>query len=68
MPAALTVVWIKVSGKDRMEILATMQSDRVLGVRAVPQKSSSNQFKIQPLDGNRLQISGDLTIETKRIA
>lgn len=55
---------LNVSAKDRREILATMQSDRVLGVNQYP-KIIFKSVKIQPLEGNRLQISGDLTIRSQ---
>jgi polyisoprenoid-binding protein YceI len=61
---ALAVIDPKVSAKDRMEILATMRSDRVLGVQQYP-KIIFKSVKIQPLDGNRLQLSGDLTIRSQ---
>ncbi len=66
--SALAVMDPKASAKDRMEIQATMRSDRVLGVKQYP-KIIFKSVKIQPLDGNRLQISGDLTIrnQTNRV-
>jgi polyisoprenoid-binding protein YceI len=61
---ALAVMDPKLSAKDRSEILATMRSDRVLGVEQYP-KIIFKSVKIQQLDGNRLQISGDLTIRNQ---
>ena len=66
--SALAVMDPKVSAKDRMEIQATMRSDRVLGVKQYP-KIMFKSVKIQALDGSRLQISGDLTLrnQTNRV-
>jgi polyisoprenoid-binding protein YceI len=54
----------KLSAKDRMEIQETMRSDRVLGVKQYP-KIIFKSVKIQPMDGNRLQITGNLTIRNQ---
>lgn len=60
---ALRVVDPKRSIKERKEIQATMQSDRVLGVAQYP-KIVFKSLKIEVVDSNRLQITGDLTIRS----
>jgi polyisoprenoid-binding protein YceI len=62
--SALSVTDPKVSAKDRMDIQAKMRSDRVLDVEQYP-KISFKSVRIQPLDGNHLQITGDLTIRNR---
>ena len=62
--AALQVVDPKVSAKDRQEIQATMQSDRVLGIKRYP-KIAFKSVSIQGLDRNRLEITGSLTLRSQ---
>ncbi len=61
---ALRVMDPKVSAKDRKEIQATMQSDRVLGVKRYP-KIVFKSLAIEPLDRTRWQITGNLTIRNE---
>jgi polyisoprenoid-binding protein YceI len=60
---ALRVVDPKRSAKERKEIQSTMQSERVLGITQYP-KIVFKSSKIEPLDGNRLQVTGNLTIRS----
>ncbi len=59
--AALQVSDPKRPLKERQEIQATMQSDRVLGVKQYPEIVFKS-VGIKPMGGNRLEITGNLTI------
>jgi polyisoprenoid-binding protein YceI len=60
---ALQVVDPKRSTKERKEIQATMQSGRVLGIADYP-RIVFNSSKVEPLDHDRLQVTGNLTIRS----
>jgi polyisoprenoid-binding protein YceI len=60
---ALQVVDPKRSAKERMEIQGTMRSKRVLGITEYP-KIVFKSSKIEPVDHNRLQVTGNLTIRS----
>ncbi len=62
--SALQVLDPKRPAKERKEIQATMQSDRVLGIKQYP-KIVFKSVKVESMDGNRLRITGNLTIRTK---
>ncbi len=51
----------EVSDKDRKEIQATMQSERVLGVKRYP-KIVFKSVKVEPLGSKGLRITGNLTV------
>jgi polyisoprenoid-binding protein YceI len=62
--SALQVIDPKASSKDRTEIQATMQSDRVLGVKRYP-KIVFKSVKIERVEGERLRITGNLTLRSQ---
>ena len=59
--ATLQVMDSQLSPKDRREIQATMQSEKVLGVQRYP-KIAFKSVKVQPQDDKHLEIIGDLAI------
>jgi polyisoprenoid-binding protein YceI len=61
---ALQVIDPKRSAKEREEIQATMHSERVLGIKQYPQIVFKS-VKMERLDRNRLQITGNLTIRSQ---
>ncbi len=62
--ATLKVKDPKISAKHRQEIQATMQSDRVLGIKQYP-KIVFKSLTIEPPDRNRLRVTGNLTIRSE---
>jgi polyisoprenoid-binding protein YceI len=62
--SALQVLDPKRPAKERKEIQATMQSDRVLDIKQYP-KLVFRSVKIEPMDRNRLRIAGNLTIRNQ---
>lgn len=61
---ALQVTDPKRAAEERKEIEATMQSDRVLGIKQYPE-IVFRSVKIEPLDRSRLQITGNLNLRSQ---
>jgi polyisoprenoid-binding protein YceI len=62
--SALQVLDPKRPAKERKEIQATMQSDRLLGIKQYP-KIVFRSVRIEPLGRNHLRITGNLTIRSQ---